>query len=356
MAAMGDDTQAMLRGEPVALDVTQVEAALADLWGSSAAMGVARATSLTLVTYLDRPDDLPSTRAAVRQLMEAHPLRAVYVLCSPDRAQREVTAGVAAFCRLGEVGHICCEEITLSAGCVAWEALPSAVAALRADDLPLCVWWRAPLRRGSRVFRRATRSADRLIADAAACAPEELPRQLETLALLARGSRRVGDLAWHRLTPARRALADAYDRSPDRALFHAPRSLTLRCADAPAEACLLLGWLASRLGWRLHEPDAEDPHVWVFDAGGNWLTAEVSEAPGHPAGVREVRLARGRQAIALPIEAPAADELAHTLDEELDAWAPDPIYAAAVHVAAALAKVSASRCVGTHFATSESVR
>jgi len=354
---MGDHIQAMLRGEPIALDVTQVEAALADLWGSSAAMGVARATSLTLVTYLDRPDDLPPTRAAVRQLMGAHPLRAIYALCLADRAQRQVTAEVAAFCRLGEGGgHVCCEEITLSAGCVAWEALPSAVAALRADDLPLCVWWRAPLRRGSRIFRRATRTADRLIADAAACAPAELPRQLETLAVLARGDRRVGDLAWHRLTPARRALADAYDRSPSRALFHAPRSIALRCGRARAEAYLLLGWLASRLGWRLREPDAEDPDVWVFDAGGEWLTAEVTGEAELPGGVREVRLVRGRQALTLPFEPLPADDLARFLDEELDAWAPDPIYIAAVQLAATLAKTAADRYFGTHFASKGNVR
>jgi len=61
----------------------------------------------------------------------------------------------------------------------------------------------------------------------------------------------VVDLAWLRSTPWRERLAAAFDPAPLRAELQAIESLTIRHhPESTVAAMLLVGWLASRLGWK----------------------------------------------------------------------------------------------------------
>jgi glucose-6-phosphate dehydrogenase assembly protein OpcA len=63
----------------------------------------------------------------------------------------------------------------------------------------------------------------------------------------------VVDLAWLRTTPWRERLATAFDPADMRRQLHTLTSVTIRHhPDSAIAAMLLIGWLATRLGWRLN--------------------------------------------------------------------------------------------------------
>jgi glucose-6-phosphate dehydrogenase assembly protein OpcA len=69
----------------------------------------------------------------------------------------------------------------------------------------------------------------------------------------------VVDLAWLRSTPWRERVAATFDPPNLRADLHAINAVTVRHHPESAVAGLLLiGWLASRLGWKLKKLDARN--------------------------------------------------------------------------------------------------
>jgi len=78
--------------------------------------------------------------------------------------------------------------------------------------------------------------------------PEEALTRVEQMAQRAY----VVDLAWLRSTPWRERVAATFDPPPMRADLSAISGLTVRYRpDSTASALLFIGWLASRLGWRV---------------------------------------------------------------------------------------------------------
>jgi len=72
------------------------------------------------------------------------------------------------------------------------------------------------------------------------------------------GQAYVVDLAWLRSTPWRERVAAAFDPPRLRGELHAIESLTVRHhPDSTVAAMLLVGWLASRLGWETNPLTAE---------------------------------------------------------------------------------------------------
>ena len=243
-----------LRTEVKKVSLTAIRAELRNLWTSEALNreGVIRARSHNLVVYTDM------TRHNVADLVEhiirvnaQRPGRVILVQYDPGAADR-LDAWVTVYCQPRHDHLVCSEMVVLEVGDDFRGELHSTVVALLAADLPIYLWWMQLPDPDDHLYRQLSLEADRLIVDS------DFFRDMaaELPALLALGGIRVSDLAWARLTPWRRHLAQFWDLAHLRAaLAHLHRLEVRYGARTPGgdanRALLLTGWLAARLEWEL---------------------------------------------------------------------------------------------------------
>jgi hypothetical protein len=220
-------------------------------------------------------------------LAEGHPSRTILLHPDPDDPRDELDADVDLRCFATGGRAVCFEVIELTLCGPRVHAPASIVMPLLVSDLPAFLRWRGDLPFDAPELDQLVGVADRLIVDSSEWDDpepglERLPELFDHIV--------VSDIAWGRLEPWRRALA---------ALWPGIAELdTLRVVGPRAEALLLSGWLAGRLGRDLaldHEPADETTSVAV---DGN----EV--APDHP-----------------ELETPS-----DLLSEQLEIYNRDPIY------------------------------
>ena len=198
-------------------------------------------------------------------LAEGHPSRTILLHPDPDDPRDALDADVDLRCFATGRGAVCFEVIELTLCGPRAHAPASVVMPLLVSDLPAFLRWRGDLPYDAPELEQLVGVADRLIVDSSEWDEPEpglarLPELFEGIV--------VSDIAWGRLEPWRRSLAALW---PGIAEIE-----TLRVVGPRAEALLLSGWLAGRLGRDLtlgHEPADETTSVAV---DGN----EV--APDHP--------------------------------------------------------------------------
>jgi glucose-6-phosphate dehydrogenase assembly protein OpcA len=161
---------------------------------------------------------------------------------------------------LGPGGHpVCSEQIVLEVTREGRALVPEAVRRVLVSDMPVFVWWRAPLT-DQPLLRPLADTADRLIVNSG-----DSPTAVHVLPLLVAMTEgrtwhgNVGDLAWERTEPWREIVASMFDESQARAELPRLRKVEIACRGA-GEACgspgsYLAGWLVSRLGWTVEGPD-----------------------------------------------------------------------------------------------------
>jgi glucose-6-phosphate dehydrogenase assembly protein OpcA len=249
---------------------------------------VARASVLNLIVYADREVHARRAAKSVSDLALRHPSRAI-VLVADRGARAGVEGRIEMHCHLpipDGAKQVCYEQILVRARGDADERLASAVIPLLVPDLPVFLWWTGTPPASGRSFGDLVGLADRLIVDSADVArPEVVLPGLARLCAQAKGLFGVTDLNWTRLTPWREIVTAFFDVPAWRPFLD--RITGLRVGFAvdmdgrdinPTQALLLVGWLASRLGWRPLEALAPS------EAGG--LLFAIARADGHRITVR----------------------------------------------------------------------
>ena len=249
---------------------------------------VARAAVLNLVVYADRELHARRAAASTLRLSDRHPSRAIVIL--GDRQREGVDVALQLHChvpRPDETAQICYEQILARVKGDADERVASVVIPLLVPDLPVFLWWTGTPPHDTRRFDDLIELADRLIVDSADFARPD--RTLAVIADLARThhGRKFGvtDLNWTRLTPWRELVAAFFDVDTWRPCLdnivgvRVGFGVDMDGRDIhPSQALLLIGWLASRLGWQ--PVDALAPS----EAGG--LLFKMASAEGAPIVVR----------------------------------------------------------------------
>ena len=221
---------------------------------------VARASVLNLVVYADREVHARRAAASVGRLSDRHPSRAIIVL--GDRVREGVQVAIEFRCqvpRAEETAQVCYEQVLARVKGDADDRIASVVIPLLVPDLPVFLWWTGTPPHDAKRFDDLIALADRLIVDSADFARPE--RTLPVMADLARAHRERGfgvtDLNWTRLTPWRELIALFFDVVAWRpCLDHITGIRVGFGVDMdgrdihPSQALLLVGWLASRLGWQ----------------------------------------------------------------------------------------------------------
>lgn len=238
---------------------------------------VARAAVVNIVVVARR--EVHALRAArtIATLAMRHPSRAIVVLGNiHEKGPAEIALHAQLPSVIGEgaeperSGLVYNERILVRARGPVEDRIASIVVPLLVPDLPLFLWWTETPALGSAHFNELVSLASRLVVDSADFArPERTVAELTNACVTERRCA-LTDLNWTRLTPWRELLTQFFDVPAWRALLDDIDGVRISFAvDAdgreiqPSQALLLVGWLASRLGW--HASD----HIAPSEAGGH---------------------------------------------------------------------------------------
>jgi glucose-6-phosphate dehydrogenase assembly protein OpcA len=248
------------------IDVAGIEKELAAMWrpasgdeGANAESGVTRACALNLLVYATTADDREQIDEMLDTVNEQHPGRTLVLLADREAAEAKLEAYVSTRCRIlgGSGKQVCGEQVTIEAAGAAVDTAASAIAPLLVPDVPVFLWWKDIPHYEDKLFSRLTGMSDRVVIDSS-----QFDRPHEDLLRLAEiitehpKFMAASDLNWGRLTAWRNLVASFWDVSDYRPhLDRVDRVLVEYdppdCApdEVAPKALLLVGWLASRLGW-----------------------------------------------------------------------------------------------------------
>lgn len=210
---------------------------------------------MNMVVVADTEAAADRASAAMRGLALEHPSRTV-ILIPQARMKREGVDVVLESHAHRRTGwhQIEYEQVLMRVRPQAGGQIPSLLAPLLMPDVRTYLWWmgKAPL--ADRKLVSALQLCDGLIVDSAGFTNIRaafLP--LDRLVHRKDGARAVGDLHWARTTPWREAVAQAFNARERRSCLTSIRRVEVEHAGPrgnASAACLLLGWMADRLGWR----------------------------------------------------------------------------------------------------------
>jgi glucose-6-phosphate dehydrogenase assembly protein OpcA len=289
-AVIGEARQAPGGGR---MSVGQIERELGKLRTNDDGSLALRSSVLNLIVVTDE-DSAEEITTSVSKLAGRYPARAVVFVADPED-EPNVDVGLSAFChsRGGGGAQVCAEQITIHAEGPPAEHLESLAGPLLVPDLPVFLWYPGAFSPRSPGFFAMAQLADRVILDSAEGPPEDHEaclRQISTL-LEDPATPAIGDLQWVGLSPWRSLLADTFG-APERAgeLEKIERVEVLYAPGGGNRALLLVGWLASTLGWTPESTTRNDGGQTVeFSGPSGGITVELS--PDSPdARLRRVRL------------------------------------------------------------------
>ncbi len=289
---MGGTLQEFALGEPRPANVGEIEAGLSAMWRSAAEAtesksAVTRASALTLLVYMDRPEEAREVSNLLSEVTRQNPCRSVLMVMDPQGSPAALMASISAHCHMGAEGGktICSEQITLNARGETGPALISVVLPLTLSGLPIYLWWRAENFAMPAYFDQILRVTQHVIVDSARFAA--VGPDLRTLAAwLERNSGRIRltDLNWGRATPWREVIAQCFDSPDRRPYLRRIRGLRIeyemeseRLTAQRAQGLLLTAWLATRLGWQFRRAESQGenlPRTLFFQSGAGEVKAE----------------------------------------------------------------------------------
>lgn len=265
----------------VASVITGVETKLREIWVPTPGEPTkARACTMNLVV-VGAPDVIQRYATVVDEVTAGIPARAILLGLDPE-GETGLDADVSAVCGIG-ADATCSERITLRTGGAICGRAASIVDALRVPEIPTTVVWLGRVHVADPVFVGIAEEATRIVLDTEYTslasllslarwtrAQTKLRRESPRASLVPvpeRGSvppvggvvgeaPHVADLAWTRLAPWQEMIARFFDDPQLTGHADAIRRIELRQASEHgsrlgSEVTLLLGWLATRLGWKM---------------------------------------------------------------------------------------------------------
>ncbi|MEN9935211.1 MAG: hypothetical protein RLZZ387_1790 [Chloroflexota bacterium] len=265
-------TSAPSQLNPTHVDIRAIERELTNLWQSAAESAdsgrtspVTRTCMANLVVVVDERGVAGRATQVIDRLTGVYPNRAIVTAAlaheggtQPEHAAT-IDAWVQAHCQLPAPGRpqVCGEQITVEAHGEAAGRIPGVVLPLLVPDVPVALWLPHGEPARHPVAAKLTDIADRLIVNSATFATPEA--SLPTLAGLIDADTGVSDLAWARLTGWRELVAQFFDAPAMLPHLSEVERIRLTVPSQPgqpsdrSQALMLVGWLASRLGWKVAE-------------------------------------------------------------------------------------------------------
>lgn len=297
-------------GEAIGVDVAAIERDLAALWRESASgeHGVTRACLWNLVLHARGEAELAVGKGLVDAIAAAVPARSLVLDMRAEAGERDLEAWISANCQVAPGGGklLCSEEITIAARAGGRARVPALVRALLVPDVPTAALWLGPAPGGDdvRALASLTEVAQRLVIDSDDAAAPAGGRSVGWRAgswrtlLGAAGLVQLTDLGWLRMSAFRVLLASCFDPPVGaEGLLRVKRAAVVVSPRGVATGELLLGWLATRLGWgeaRRAGPDEVAAGAGAGVAAGKreWRAARVAGEVELGLEVRDVEAGR----------------------------------------------------------------
>jgi glucose-6-phosphate dehydrogenase assembly protein OpcA len=284
-AMIGESRQAPGGGK---MSVGQIEHELAKLRTNEDGTLALRSSMLNLIVITDE-ESAPEITDSVSKLAGRHPARAVVLVADPE-GEWNVDVGLSAFCNVrGGGAHVCAEQVTIHAEGPPATHLESLAGPLLVPDLPVFLWYPGEFSPRSVGFAAMSDLADRIVVDSAASESHETC--LREIAALTEDPEMpaIGDLQWVGLSPWRSLLADTFD-APERVgyLQKIERAEVLYAPGGENRALLLVGWLASALGWKPESKGSDGLNLEFSGPSGHISVALSPDSPD--ARLRRIRL------------------------------------------------------------------
>ncbi len=240
--------------------LARVDEELRALWAAAPRPGEvprARACTVNLIVVADSPALAEAFVPVVEDVVQSMPARALVVGLDPDGADG-LEADVSAVCAPAPDGRgaVCSERVHFVARGAACVRVPSVLSTLCRSDVPTTLVWLGHVHADDPTFAPLARDAARIVLDAAHGSLASIANVVYWARARAAAERPgVADLAWTRLAPWQELCARLFDEPRLRPLAGGVTHLTITQASSPgaplaADGALLLGWLATRLGWR----------------------------------------------------------------------------------------------------------
>jgi glucose-6-phosphate dehydrogenase assembly protein OpcA len=244
-----------LSHRPMSSVLVRVEQELRDLWEAPAPGEPlpARVRTMNLVVVTGSPDVAERYTPIVDEVTQTIPSRAIVVTMTPNAPEASLDGEVSAI--RGPDNSTCSERIALRATGAAAARVGSVVEALAVPELPTTLIWLGRVHTGDPVFRELAQRADRIVLDTEYTSLASL-LSLSKWTRASRAKTAIADLAWTRTAVWREMCARFFDDPAMRPLALRVESLRIaqmseKGARLGTEGALLLGWLATRLGWRI---------------------------------------------------------------------------------------------------------
>jgi glucose-6-phosphate dehydrogenase assembly protein OpcA len=263
---------------------------------------VLRVRMANLVIFCDGEEQAAALDAEIPDVCAVHPARVLLLVGDRKAAGAAVEAQVSARpIHVEQRQFACAEQVTLRAGGGGVDHLPFAVRPLLIGDLPVNLWWAAPVPPplAGPLLYELSEPAQQIVYDSMGW-PDPARGVAATGSWLEQVERHDGvrwrvasDLNWRRLKYWRRLLSQALaPGSAPGAAESACEVLVEHGPHAVVRAWELAGWLARRLGWRLQggkvHPNVE--MVWRGEGPAGAVKVRVHRLEQGPSVIRRVRI------------------------------------------------------------------
>jgi len=237
-------------GEPVAIDKISHE--LKKLWNTGDSAPT-RASLMNFAIYCRSLEALQENTELIAEFTRHHACRALLVCVLRDAPEPHASAWVNAHCHLSRAGakQVCCEQVSFLLEGEIKGRLTNIVFSNLDSDLPLYFWWQGDL--SENLNPHLWSWIDRLIVDSL-CWKDPKAQLVRLRASLAETKARLTlrDLNWTRSLYMRQALSQIFDHPENLPHLRDLTQVTITAPEANrTTALLLLGWLATQLGWTL---------------------------------------------------------------------------------------------------------
>jgi glucose-6-phosphate dehydrogenase assembly protein OpcA len=219
--------------------------ALRDLWGDET--GKTRASLMNLVIYSEDQSLLEEQTEALATLTREHACRALLIVNTPQAEPASTRSWVTAHCQLYDGKRsVCCEQLSFKLTGGSADQLRNTIYAHLDSDLPLVMWWQAPL--SDRLDDRLLNSLDALFIDSSGWTQPAPDLTRLHQARLGRTSRFVlNDLAWMRSHSLRTAVAGAFQNASLRSeIANLDRLTVTHGPGHRMSALLLVAWFGTQ--------------------------------------------------------------------------------------------------------------
>jgi glucose-6-phosphate dehydrogenase assembly protein OpcA len=270
------------------MSLGQIERELGKLRTNDDGTLALRSSVLNLIVVTDEESAQEITNS-VSRLAGRHPARAVVFIADPE-GESNVEVRLSAFCNVrGGGAQICAEQVTIHAEGPPALHLESLAGPLLIPDLPVFLWYPGEFSPRSQEFAAMADLADRIIVDSAASENHEAClREIATL-IEDPEMPAIGDLQWVGLSPWRSLLADTFG-VPERAgdLEKIESAEVLYAPGGKNRVLLLIGWLASTLGWKPESANRGGQNIEFSGPSGRIIVDLSPDSPD--ARLRRIRL------------------------------------------------------------------